>query len=189
VRTAAVNLATAALVLFAAACGSASATGSDGSPDAARSTSSPSAVAYSACMRSHGVLKFPDPDAAGGGAIPKADPQQLGVSAARLQAAQQACKQLIPGTGTTQEQQMETQCAMADDCSQAVVQKWMSGLQTLARCLRTHGVPNWPDPLIDSRGLPHYPYEEAGIDHRSSAIQAKVQTCVDLTGFEGLPLP
>jgi hypothetical protein len=36
--------------------------------------------------------------------------------------------------------------------SQAVVQQWMSGLQTLAQCLRLHGEPNWPDPIISSQG-------------------------------------
>jgi hypothetical protein len=138
-------------------------------------------------VRAHGVPNFPDPGS--NGQVPKADPQQLGVSAAQLQTAQQACQQLIPGSGSTDEQQQETQCAMANDCSQAVVQHWLSGLRTLAACLRTHGVPNWPDPVIDSHGQPHYPYDQAGIDHHSPAILAKVQTCVDLTGFAGLPLP
>jgi hypothetical protein len=142
-------------------------------------------------MRSHGVRNFPDPGSSG--QVPKADPQQLGVSASRLRAAQQACAHLIPNSGSTEEQQQETQCAMADDCSQAVVQQWLSGLRTLARCLRSHGVPNWPDPIISSqgrnRGLPHFPYSEAGIDHHSPQILAKVQVCIGLTGFQGLPLP
>ena len=180
VRTAAAVIATAVLV---AACseGSPPSTSSGGAP------SSPSAVAYSACMRSHGVPNFPDPGS--GGAIPKADPQQLGVSSAQLQVAQRACQQLIPATGDTAEQQQETQCAMAGQCSQAMVQKWMSGLRTLAQCLRTHGEPNWPDPVLNSRGLPHFNYEQAGIDHHSSQVLAKVQECMQLTGFQGLPLP
>ncbi len=73
-------------VLALAACssgGSPSSTG--GSPHAGGSTSSPSAVAYSACMRSHGVPNFPDPDSKG---MPgQADPQHLGVSSSRYQAA------------------------------------------------------------------------------------------------------
>lgn len=180
VRTAAAVIATAVLV---AACseGSPPSTSSGGAP------SSPSAVAYSACMRSHGVPNFPDPGS--GGAIPKADPQQLGVSSAQLQVAQRACQQLIPATGDTAEQQQETQCAMAGQCSQAMVQKWMSGLRTLAQCLRTHGEPSWPDPVLNSRGLPHFNYEQAGIDHHSSQVLAKVQECMQLTGFQGLPLP
>lgn len=166
---------------------------SGGSPpsSAGGSTSSPSAVAYSACVRSHGVPDFPDPGSSG--QVPKADPQQLGVSTSQLQAAEQACAHLIPATGSTAEQQTETQCSMANNCSQAVVQQWMSGLRTLAQCLRSHGEPNWPDPVISSLGGhqagPHFLYAQAGIDHHSSQVLADVQTCIDLTGFQGLPLP
>jgi hypothetical protein len=165
-----------------------------GSPSAGASTGSASAVAYSACMRSHGVPNFPDPSG-NGQAVVKADPQRLGVSTAQYNAARQACLHLLPNTGSTQEQQQQTQCAMAGHCSQAVVQHWMSGLRTLAQCLRTHGVPNWPDPILwtapghGPQAPPHFPYEQAGIDHHSAAILAKVQTCVNQTGFQGLPLP
>jgi hypothetical protein len=181
-RIAAAVVATAVLTLTATACGGSPSSGTGGTP------SSPSAVAYSACMRSHGVPNFPDP-ASSGGAVVKADPQQLGVSTAQLQAAQRSCQSLIPGTGDTAEQQQETQCAMAGQCSPALVQKWMSGLRTLARCLRTHGEPNWPDPVLTSAGLPHFNYDQAGIDHHSSQVLAKVQECMQLTGFQGLPLP
>jgi hypothetical protein len=181
-------IATTALTLLAAACGS----GSAGSPSAGGSSGSPSAVAYSACVRSHGVPNFPDPDSSSG-AVLKADPQQLGVSSSQLQAAQQDCRHLIPNTGSTADQQQETQCATAGDCSPAVVQKWMNGLRTLAGCLRTHGEPNWPDPIISSQGrnegLPHFDYAAAGIDHHSSQVLANVDECIRLTGFDGLPLP
>jgi hypothetical protein len=170
------------LALLMAACGSSG--GSGGTPDA---SNSPSAVAYSACMRSHGVPNFPDPGSAG--QIPKGSAQQLGVSASQYQTAQHACEHLIPAIGSTGEQQQETQCAMSDDCSQAVVQKWMSGLRTLAQCLRSHGEPTWPDPVIAAQGTPHFNYDQAGIDHHSPQVLAKVQTCINLTGFQGLPLP
>ena len=52
----------AALALLAAACsGSPSSTGPGSSSDAGGSANSPSAIAYSQCMRSHGVPNFPDP--------------------------------------------------------------------------------------------------------------------------------
>jgi hypothetical protein len=187
-RTAVTIIAATALTLLAAACSeNPSSTGSGGPPDAGRSTSSVSAVAYSHCMRSHGVPNYPDPGTGGG--IPKASAQQLGVSSSQYQAAQTACQHLIPGTGSTAEQQQQTQCAMAGNCSQAVVQQWMSGLLTLARCLRSHGEPNWPDPIIDSHGMPHFNYSQAGINNHSPQVWAKVNECVLLTRFEGLPLP
>jgi hypothetical protein len=187
-RTAATVITAAVLTLLWTGCGRDSPS-SAGAGHPAASSQSPSAVGYSACMRSHGVANFPDPQPGSDAAIPKADPAQLGVATSQLAAAQQACAQLIPGVGSTGEQQQETQCAMAGQCSQAVVQQWMSGLRTLAQCLRTHGVANWPDPIVDSRGLPHYPYDQAGIDHHSPQILAKVQQCANLTGFQGLPLP
>lgn len=181
---------TVGVVLLMTACSGTPSTGS-GRSNAGASTHSPSTVAYSACIRSHGVTQFPDPGSAG--QIPKADAQQLGVSPSQLQAAEHACAQLIPPTGDTAEQQQETQCAMAGDCSQAVVQHWMSGLRTLAQCLRSHGEPSWPDPVIASLGghpaAPHFPYEQAGIDHHSAQVVAKVDECIGLTGFAGLPLP
>ena len=123
------------------------------------------------------------------GVVPKADPQQLGVSASQLQAAQQACVHLLPKIGSTGEQQQELQCSTAGNCSQAVVQPWMSGLRTLAQCLRTHGEPNWPDPILSPQGIPQFNYSQAGIDHHSPQVLAHVSACNRLTGFQGLPLP
>ena len=99
----------AVLALLAAACGgSPSAAGPGGSSSQGRSSSSRSAVGYSACMRSHGVLSFPDPDSSGH--LPKADPQQLGVSASQLEAAQRDCQHVLPNTGASFRQQTQ-QCS------------------------------------------------------------------------------
>ena len=73
-RTAAVIIATGALALLATACGnSSSSTGSGGSSNAGGPVSSRAAnsktVAFSHCMRSHGVPAFPDPTRRGG--VPK----------------------------------------------------------------------------------------------------------------------
>lgn len=183
-RTVAVLVAATVVSILAVACGGPSSTAAGTNT----TTNSASGVGYSRCMRDHGVPNFPDPPPGNPGAIAKADAAQLGVSTTQLQAAQQACSDLIPVTGDTAEQQQETQCAMARDCSQAVVAQWMSGLRTLAQCLRTHGLPNWPDPVI-SQGIPHFPYDQAGIDHHSQAVLAKVDQCMTITGFAGLPLP
>ena len=88
-------------------------------------------LAFSRCMRSHGVSQFPDPDSSG--AIPKVTMQQLGVSSSRFQAAQSGCAHLLRST-TTQ------------------VQQTLSGMLDFARCMRSHGVSNWPDPSTDSTG-------------------------------------
>jgi hypothetical protein len=84
-------------------------------------------------MRLHGVPAYPDPGS--GGLLPKKTPQQLGVSLAAFQAAQRACIHLVPNGGRPTSAQVEEQ---------------RSVMLRYARCMRTHGVPNMPDP--DSRG-------------------------------------
>lgn len=118
-------IAAAALVLLAACGGSPAATGSGAAPSA-----NSQAIAYSQCMRSHGVPDFPDPTSNG---IPKETAQQLGVSGSQYQAATQACGHLLPNGG--------------GGPTQAEVQQEWTGMLDFARCMRAHGVPDWPDPI------------------------------------------
>jgi hypothetical protein len=87
------------------------------------------AVAYSACIRSHCVPNFPDPDSSG--QVPKADPQALGVSSTQLQAAQQACQHLYPSNGRTLSASSLRQCYESGVCPQVAVN---AGLK-FARCM------------------------------------------------------
>jgi len=137
--------------VLVAACSSPSSAG--GSPAAAGSATSSSAVAYSHCMRSHGEPNFPDPPSSG--LVPKADPQELGVSSSQLQAAQRACQHLYPTNGGALGASLR-QCEETGDCPQAMVQRVVNDMRLLARCMRSHGVPNWPDPTVDSEGRPDF---------------------------------
>jgi hypothetical protein len=133
-RTAAAILVAAGLTLLATACsGSPSSTGSGGSPNAGGSAST-RWLAYSQCMRTNGVPAFPDPPSSGKPRFPSA--QQLGVTSSKLQAAGNACQHLQPngGSGPTQAQ----------------VQQYRNSMLIYARCMRAHGISNFPDP--DSRG-------------------------------------
>jgi hypothetical protein len=158
-RTAAAVIATVVLTLLAAACsgGSPSSAGSGGSPHAGGS-SSPSAVGYSRCMRSHGVPTFPDPESAG--AIPKVSPQQLGVSSSHLRAVQSTCAYLLQPT-------------------QAQAQLALSGMWDFARCMRSHGVPNWPDPVTDRSGQPVFDLH-GQVAPDSPQIETKSDECSQL---------
>lgn len=182
-------IATASLALLVAACsGSASATGSGGASNAGGSPSSLSAVGYSHCMRSHGVPNFPDPDSSG--QLPKGDAQRFGVSSSQLQAARQACQQLLPNNGGAINADSIQQCMMADDCPQALVQQLVNEERNFARCMRSHGVPNWPDPTIDSEGRPVFAISisKDGFDPYSPQIWAKGNECSRLMpGLPGLP--
>jgi hypothetical protein len=155
---------------------------------AGRSTSSLSAVAYSACMRSHGVPNFPDPDSSG--QLPKADAQQLGVTSSELQAAQQACQSLLPNDGGAINASSIDQCMMADDCPRTLVRQVLNEERNFAQCMRSHGVPNWPDPSIDSHGRPVFAISisKLGFDPYSPQVWAKGNQCSHLLpGLPGLP--
>jgi hypothetical protein len=185
-------IATAALALLAAACsGSPSSTGSGGAPAAGGSASaggsanSPSAVAYSHCMRSHEVPNYPDPT--GSRQVPKTSPQRLGVSSSRLQAAQRACQYLLPSAGPAHQQTQ--QCMLTGDCPPALVRRILTAELRFARCMRSHGVTNWPDPTIDAEGRPFFNVSAYGIDpHHSPQINTKVGECERLTGNPPVPL-
>ena len=108
-------------------------------------------------MRSHGVPDFPDPTSRGG--VPKVTPQQVGVSNSRFQVAQRACAQLLQPT-------------------QAQVPQIMTGMLKFARCMRSHGVPNWPDPSTDRNGQPVF--NISGINPDSPLVSNTANECTHL---------
>jgi hypothetical protein len=112
-------------------------------------------LAFSNCVREHGVPKFPDPDSQG--TLPVLTQQDLGVSKQTSLAAQHACESLLSrgaSTGTPQQRQ----------------QKLAFGLK-VAQCLRVHGFPTFPDPTGLSQALP------PGIDPSSPQFEAAQATC------------
>jgi hypothetical protein len=128
-RSAAAIIATATLALIVAACDSSPSSIASGGPSNASESSNSQQLAYSRCVRSHGVPNFPDPDSSGG--FSKTTLQRLSASNSRYPAATQACAHLLPaGGGLTQTQ----------------LRQWWSGMADFARCMRSRGVPSWPDP-------------------------------------------
>lgn len=156
-RTAAAIVAMAALALLLAACGGSSSSGGSGGSSTAGASTSSQALAYSRCMRAHGVHNFPDPDSHG--VLPKVGPDQLGVSQSTFQAADRACAHLLQPT-QTQTQQL------------------MSALRNFAHCMRSHGVQDWPDPTTDSNG--HPAFDIPGIDPNSSQVNTASNACLHL---------
>jgi hypothetical protein len=189
-RSAGVIILTAVLALLAAGCGgSPSSAGSGGSPSAGGSSGSASGVAFSACMRAHGVPDFPDPNA---DERPlEVDAQQLGVSDSLYQAAEQACLHLLPTGGSLQ--QLTHQCLLYGDCPQTLVQPLMTLERKYAECMRSHGVPNWPDPSISPKeGRPVFDLSGSGIDTQftdSPQFRSTDLECRHLTGGSVPSLP
>jgi hypothetical protein len=96
------------------------------------------AVKFSECMRANGVSDFPDPNASG--AFPS---YGISVSKAAWMKAVAACKTLQP-PGTLSAKLNPAQ---------------LSAAIKFARCIREHGVPDFPDPvsgqpLIDTTQIP-----------------------------------
>jgi len=162
----------AAAALLAAACsGSPSSTGPGGSPNAGGSATS-QLVAYTQCMRSHGVPDYPGPDSSG--QMPKiTSGQQVGVSDSRLTAAQGACQDLWPYQAPTEAQQRQQ---LTDDVK-------------FAQCMRSHGVPDFPGPTSsDGRVEFVISVSRDGFDPHSPRIIAKAHECqYVLPAGTGLP--
>lgn len=143
----------------------------DSSPAAAQGNK---ALGYSLCMRSHGVPNYPDPDSSG--SLPKGNAQAFRAGSSQYQAAEHACRHLLPNGGSAS----LTQCLMTGDCPQSVVQPALEEGRTFARCMRSHGVPNWPDPTVDSVGRPSFQVTTAGISidaTRSPQMLSKIGDC------------
>jgi hypothetical protein len=111
--------------------------GSSGKPSsAAASNGYAQGIKGADCMRSHGVPNFPDPSAGGGfqlGANPGFNPQSPA-----FQSAQKACAKLLPGDGGPP--------PMSESQRLAAI--------AFAKCMRKHGLPNFPDPTLASTSGP-----------------------------------
>jgi hypothetical protein len=128
-------------------------------------------AAYSACMRKHGVLNFPDPDSEGrikviSGVDRNGHRTGVDVDSAQFKTAQQACQKLMPNGGKPdrQAQQKELQQALK-----------------FSQCMRSHGVPKFPDPQADANGgMKMTIGERAGVDPNSPQFRAAQKACQKL---------
>jgi hypothetical protein len=148
-----------ALALLVSSCGgSASSAGSGGSTNLAASTNTPStserALTFASCMRAHGVPNFADPD--NSGQFNKVALARLAASNSEFPLAQSACRHLLPSPSATQQRQTAAQALQ------------------FSRCVRAHGVTNFPDP--DSTGRIPDP-ASVGIDQGSPQFEAANQAC------------
>jgi hypothetical protein len=173
-RTAAAIIVATALVLLAAACsGSSSSTGSGSTGESANSP----LLAFSQCMQSHRVPNFPDPPPGATNAkFPGA--QQLGVSSSVYQAAENSCERLLPA-------------GIGDQFPAAEVPLLLRGMRSFSQCVRSHGVPNWPDPTTNSDGQVGFDLVGIpGLDSDSPRVQAVLQECQHLLPSQlgGIPV-
>jgi hypothetical protein len=109
-------------------------------------------LAFARCMRAHGVASFPDPDPNGN--LPSVRPS----------AAATACKHLLGGGDRGQTPGDRTKLVFA--------------LQ-VARCMRRHGYPGYPDPSGPSAASQGSGtrFSDTGIDVKSPRFQRAEAAC------------
>lgn len=142
-----------------------------------QSTSAERALAYSQCMRHHGVPKYPDPNSSG--VIPKFSLQQIGVSSSQFQAAENDCKRLLP-VGSN------------GFLPPAELQGALRSMVRFSQCMRSHRVPNWPDPTIGPQGKPSFDLVgiHPPIDSNSPQFHRALHACGQLVphALGGIPV-
>jgi hypothetical protein len=124
-------------------------------------------LAFSQCVRSDGVPNFPDPQSNGSFVVKSS---ALGVSQSVVDAAEQSCSHLLPngGQATSTQQEKSVQTALL-----------------YAKCMRAHGVPNYPDPQVSANGS--ITISGPGLDPNSPQFQAARRACKSLrpSGLNG----
>ena len=127
-------------------------------------------LAYSQCMRAHGITDFPDPQSGPGGGFElqiRVQPgSDLDPNSPKFQAAQAACQSLMPapkpGQAGQNNQQLQVQALQ------------------FSQCMRSHGVPNFPDPKFSGGGVTIGGGPGSGIDPNSPTFLAAQQACQSL---------
>jgi hypothetical protein len=159
------------VALLAAACGggsdgpgvanlgSSSHTSGDSSSNGATKAD---ALAYSKCMRAHGITDFPDPNSKGQIAISAGPGSDLDPNSPRWQSAQEACKALAPSPGTPAQQAGRRAAALK-----------------YSKCMRKHGIADFPDPN-SSGGLEVQATPGGDLDPNHPQFKAADQACKHL---------
>jgi hypothetical protein len=113
-------------------------------------------IAFVNCMQKHGI-QAQIGQGGHGVTINGAGPNTPG-----LQAAQAACRKLLPGGGPPQ----LTPAQQAENTKKLLV---------MAKCMRAHGMPNFPDP--NSQGVFQFGPGNGNVDPNSSQFQSAMQAC------------
>lgn len=171
VRRAAISSA----VLAVVACLAAACSGSPSpAPRATPTNPATMALAYSKCMRGHGIRDFPDPTIKSNGngssvglGLRGGKGSDLNPRDPAFQAASRACRKFQPGGGNAPQQ---TAQELAADVK-------------FAGCMRSHGFPSFPDP--DGHGVFNLP---GAINSQSSQFNSAVSSCQSKTGAHALSL-
>jgi hypothetical protein len=166
-------IALAVVALVGAACSnSPGATGSGASGlDGSGATNLSQGVRFAQCMRSNGVTNFPDPDSSGQLTIDAiANGSGIDTNSPAFEQALSACKGLEPAgfTGTTRSARQQ------------------EAALKFAQCVRSNGVPDFPDPTADSPLIDTNRIPSANTPAGMSALHAAMQECRSFSTAAGV---
>ena len=125
-------------------------------------------LAFSACMRSHGVSNFPDPTSNGGVQIQVQPGSGINPNSSAYQEAFRSCQSLLPAGKTS-----------GGSVSPAV----RAQILRYAACIRAHGVPNYPDPTFNGNAVNFG--NLSGINPNSPAYESALHACASLNPMNG----
>ncbi len=152
--------------------GSAASGGGSSSPESSAGNQQ-KMVRFAQCMRTHGEPEFPEPSE-GGIRIQNHNGHGPNPESARFQAAEKACSKYAPSKVAP---------------SPAEQAKMQEGALKFSACMRSHGVPNFPDPEFHKQlgGVRvRIGGKGSGIDPNSPQFRAAQKTCQsDLPGPKG----
>jgi hypothetical protein len=92
--------------------------------------------------------------------------------------AQRACQPTLADTGGSLATSLR-QCEEQGDCPQAMVAQVMTQLRKFSQCMRSHGIPKWPDPVIDAQGKPEVIIKPwlLGVNPDSNQVNSVMDQC------------
>jgi hypothetical protein len=143
------------VALLAAGCGG------GGTQGGVSSSAYTDAVAYAHCMRAQGVGNWPDPTSSGDFLLTGNSPTNPADSP-NYTSANKACAHLLPNNGRP---------------TAAQTQKVEAEALKYARCMRAHGVLNFPDPDPNPNHAGINLGGNESIDHNTPQFQSAMQTC------------
>lgn len=127
-----------------------------------------SLLAFSECMRKHGITDFPDPNGQGNIEIHGSPTGDLNPSSSSFQAAQKACRADMPGANPTPAER----------------QQQLARALKLAQCMHRHGITDFPEPnssgAFQIRAGPG-----SDLDPSSPKFQAAQKACQGARGGPG----
>ena len=122
---------------------------------------------FAVCMRANGVPQFPDPKPVSGGGMTLSIDGRRGLDpdSPLFKAAEKKCQKYMPNGGKV------------DPAAQAKAQAEML---KFSACMRSHGLPNFPDPTFSGGGIKLSIGRADGINPRSPVFQAAQKACQSL---------